>query len=647
MREAPYGTWASPITAEAITRSSIRLGNLFVDNGHLYWTESRPMESGRTVIVCEPPDGDAFDVTPQPFNVRTLAHEYGGGAFTVHKGVVYFCNYSDQQIYRQELKGKPEALTKQPDVYFADMIVDEKRNRLVCVQEDHTEKGQEALTTLVSISLKDGNSEMLIAGNDFYSSPRLSPNGMLMSWMSWSHPNMPWDESTVWCGNVGSDGLLSNMRRIAGGPDESVFQPQWSPGGELYYISDRSGWWNIYRHSDYEETQQLAIRDADFGLPQWVFGMSTYAFESDSQIICTFSDKGIWKLGRTDTAIGILKVYDSKYTDFAYLQASGGKAYFCGGSPTEGTKVVSMDTESGACTVLKDSSDLQMEAAYLSKPQPIEFPTTGGKTAFAFFYPPTNKDFSAPGGELPPLLVKSHGGPTSQAHSTLSWSVQYWTSRGFAVVDVNYGGSSGFGRDYRNRLYDGWGVVDVDDCVNAAKYLGESKKVDQKRLAIAGGSAGGYTTLCALVFHDLFKAGASYYGVSDLESLAQDTHKFESRYLDRIVGPYPSAKEIYQQRSPINYVDRLDCPTIFLQGLEDKVVPPSQSERMVQAIDKKGLPVAYVTFEGEQHGFRKSENIKRAIEAELYFYSRIFNFKPADTLEPIDIKNLTASCSLS
>jgi dipeptidyl aminopeptidase/acylaminoacyl peptidase len=642
MRKAPYGTWVSPITTELITKSAVRLGNLLVDQGSLYWTELRPLESGRTVLVCKPLAGEAFDVTPAPFNVRTLAHEYGGGAYTVHKGVVYFCNYSDQRIYRQELNGQPEPLTPAAKVHYADIVVDEKRNRLICVQEDLSAEGQEALTTICSISLKDGSTEMLVAGNDFYASPRLSPNGMFLSWISWNHPNMPWDESVVWCANVGSDGSLSNMRKIAGGPGESVFQPQWSPGGELYYVSDRSGWWNIYRHSDYEDTQQLAKRDAEFGLPQWVFGQSTYWFESDNRIICAFGEKGTWKLGSIDTADGVLTEFDLPYSDYAYIQASSGKAFFCGGSPTEPPSIIEMDIETQKCTTLKRASDVQLDRGYLSVPETIEFPTTGGKRAYAFYYAPKNKDFEATN-ELPPLLVKSHGGPTSAAVTSQNLAIQFWTSRGIGVVDVNYGGSSGFGREYRTRLYDNWGVVDVDDCINAAKYLSEQQRSDANRLAISGGSAGGYTTLCALVFHDVFKAGASYYGISDLEALAHDTHKFESRYLDRLVGPYPAAKELYKQRSPINFVDKLNCPAIFLQGLEDKVVPPSQSEKMVEAVRKKGLPVAYITFEGEQHGFRKAENIRRALECELYFYSRIFNFDPADPIEPVNIENLKSA----
>jgi dipeptidyl aminopeptidase/acylaminoacyl peptidase len=643
MRTAPYGSWLSPITSELITRSTIRLSGVQTDGNDVYWLELRPLEGGRTVIVRRTPNGTIADVTPEPYNVRTLASEYGGGAYTVSDGIVYFCNYKDQRIYRQAPGKPPEPLTGEAKVHYADLVVDKKRNRLICVQEDLTEQGQEAITTLTSVSLSDGTAEMVIAGNDFYSNPRLNPNGMFMSWMSWNHPNMPWDESSIWAGNVGSDGWVTNMRLVAGGPGESVQQPKWSPGGELFYISDRTGWWNLYKHTDYEGEQALMVKEAEFGTPAWVFGLSTYAFASDVRIICTYGHKGMWKLAELDLSTGTLTDFDLPYTEYQYIRATVDSAYFIAGSPSEPAAVCRLDLKTRKCEVLKKSGDVQIDKGYLSMPEAIEFPTSGGKTAHAFYYPPSNKDFKADDGELPPLLVKSHGGPTSAASSTMNLAIQYWTSRGFAVVDVNYGGSTGYGREYRSRLYASWGIVDVEDCVNAAKYLVEQKKADPARLAISGGSAGGYTTLCALTFHETFKAGASHYGVSDLEALAKDTHKFESHYLDRLVGPYPVASDIYRERSPIHAVERLSCPAIFFQGLEDKVVPPNQSEMMANALKKRGVPVAYVTFEGEQHGFRKAENIRRALDGELYFYSQVFNFELAEKIEPVSIDNLDKS----
>jgi len=430
------------------------------------------------------------------------------------------------------------------------------------------------------------------------------------------------------------------MRQIAGGTAESVFQPHWSAEEELFYISDRSGWWNLYRHTDYEGEQEIAVKEADFGYPLWNFGMTTYDFASRTEIVCAYTSEGIWKLALIDTASGEFKPFALPYTDITSIKAANGKAYFRGSAPTEPGAIVEMDLTTGACKQLKTSANLKLDLDYISQPEILKFPTTGGKEAYGFFYHPKNKDYQGPDKALPPLIVKSHGGPTAAATTALDLGVQYWTSRGFAVIDVNYGGSTGYGREYRSRLYSGWGVVDVEDCVNAAKYLVDKKLVDAERLIITGGSAGGYTTLCALTFFRTFKAGASYYGVADLVGLAKDTHKFESRYLDRIVGPYPVSECVYHERSPIDNVEKLNCPVIFFQGLDDKMVPPKQSEMMVNALRKKGVPVAYIAFEGEQHGFRKAENIKRALDSELYFYSRIFNFELAEQVEPVQIDNL-------
>ena len=649
MPTATFGSWKSPITSDLITQSTIGVSSVSVDGANVYWLEGRPKEGGRQVLMRRDAAGNVSEVTPAPFNVRTVAHEYGGGAYLVKNDVVYFVNYADQRVYRQEVGATPVALTAEAKVRYADFALDEKRGRLIAVQEDHSTPDQEPITTISSISLKDGSAEMLIAGNDFYAAPRLSPNGMYLSWMSWNHPNMPWDESYVWCGNVGNDGMVTNMRNIAGGASESVFQPHWSPEGELFYISDRSGWWNLYRHSDYEGEFEVAPRQNDFGYPLWNFGMCTYDFVDASTIVCTYSDEGTWKIATVtvDTAggAGAWKAYDVPYTDMQSIKAGNGRVYFRGAGPKDPAVIAELDVASGKVNVLKRSIQLDLDPGYLSEAQTIKFPSSGGKDTYAFFYAPKNKDYAAAPDELPPLIVKSHGGPTAAATSALSLGIQFWTSRGFAVVDVNYGGSTGYGREYRSRLYNSWGTVDTEDCINAAKYLVDKKLVDAAKLAISGGSAGGYTTLCALTFHDVFKAGASHYGVSDLEALAKDTHKFEARYLDRLVGPYPIAAEIYQQRSPIRHVDQLNCPAIFLQGLEDKIVPPNQSEMMVDALRKKGVPVAYVTFEGEQHGFRKAENIKRALDSELYFYSRIFGFQTADKIEPVNIENLTAAAN--
>ncbi len=457
--------------------------------------------------------------------------------------------------------------------------------------------------------------------------------------LTWNHPNMPWDRTELFVAEVKSDGSLGQVTHVADGPTESVFQPQWSPDGILHFISDRTGWWNLYRWKDGQVTP-LCPRDAEFGRPQWVFGMSTYAFVSPTQIVCSYGRNGTWRLAHLDTDSRTLTDITTPYTEISDVRATAQQVVFVGGSATEPASIVRLDLKNRQLSTLRCSSTLAVESEYLAVPQAIEFPTENGLKAHGLFYPPRNRDFTAPSDERPPLLVKSHGGPTAAATTTFNASIQYWTSRGIAVLDVNYGGSSGYGRAYRDRLKGQWGVVDVDDCVNGARDLVERGLVDGKRLAITGGSAGGYTTLCALTFRDVFKAGASHYGIGDLEALAHDTHKFESRYEESLVGPYPEKRDLYRARSPIHFTDRLSCPVIFFQGLEDKIVPPNQAEMMVAALKAKGLPVAYVPFAGEQHGFRRAENIKRALDAELYFYSRVFGFALADAVEPVQIDNL-------
>jgi dipeptidyl aminopeptidase/acylaminoacyl peptidase len=380
--------------------------------------------------------------------------------------------------------------------------------------------------------------------------------------------------------------------------------------------------------------------EAEFGRPQWVFGMSTYAFESAARIVCSYTERGTWRLAVLDTETRHLEPIETPYTEIGGVRAAPGRIVFVGGSPTEPASVIQLDLDTRQTEVLRRSANVTVDAGYLSAPQAIEFPTENGLTAHAFFYPPQNCDCAAPPGERPPLLVISHGGPTAATSTVLNLGIQHWTSRGIAVLDVNYGGSTGYGRAYRERLNDHWGMVDVDDCVSGARYLVERGLVDENRLAIRGGSAGGYTTLAALTFRNVFKAGASYYGVSDLEALTKDTHKFESHYSDRLIGPYPARRDLYLERSPIHFTDRLSCPVILFQGLDDKIVLPNQAEMMVEALRAKGLPVAYVPFEGEQHGFRQAKNIKRALDAELYFYSRIFGFELAEPVEPVPIENL-------
>lgn len=638
---SPFGSWKSPITSDVIVAGTIGLAESALDSEDIYWIESRPSEGGRSVIVRRTPDGAVADVTPAGFNARTTVHEYGGGAYFVDAGTVYFSNFADQRLYRQTPGEAPQPITSTEKMRYADGVIDRRRNLIFCVREDHTGGGRDAINTLVSINLAgDTAGEVIVSGNDFYSSPRLSPDGSRLAWLTWNHPNLPWDGTELWVGELDKEGRIAGARLAAGGKSESIFQPEWSPGGILHFASDRTGWWNLYRLNGDGSIESLREMEAEFAAPQWVFRMSTYAFESEHRIICTYCERGNWRLASLDSKTGKLESIDVPFTEIAGLRVAPGRAVFSGGSPTRAMATVILDLSTLEPRELRQSSSVEIDPGYLSIPRAIEFPTENDLTAHTFFYSPTNRDYEAPADERPPLIVISHGGPTSASTTTLKLNIQYWTSRGFGVLDVNYGGSTGYGRAYRERLNGQWGVVDVDDCANGARYLVERGEADGNRLIIRGGSAGGYTTLAALTFRDVFKAGASYYGISDLELLEEDCHKFESRYNNSLVGPYPERQDLYKERSPIHFTDRLSCPIILFQGLEDKVVPPNQAEMMYEAALKKGLPVAYVAFEGEQHGFRKAENIKRSLDGELYFYSKVFGFDLAEPVEPVDIANL-------
>jgi dipeptidyl aminopeptidase/acylaminoacyl peptidase len=640
------GSWPSSISANQLAVGGVRLGDVRTSGDELYWIELRPAEAGRTVVVHASPSGEPRDITPPDFNARTLVHEYGGGQYTAVGRTVFFSNFEDQRVYRQEDGAAPVAITPEPKrpraVRFADFELSQDRNTLYCVRETHPE-GAEAINEIVALA-PDGSSppRALVTGPDFVAFPRLAPSGRRLAWTQWNHPQMPWDGTELWLADVTSSGELENAHRIAGGPQESIFQPEWSPDGVLHFVSDRSGFWNLYCWRD-GEAFPLAPMFAEFGRPQWIFGMATYAFLPDGRIACTFAAGGADQLGLIeDTGGRGVTEISTPYSSFfrvAPLSSDPPTLAAVVASPSEAPCIVRIDVASGRTQVVRRSREDPPDPGTISEPKDIEFPTSGDRTAHALYYAPRNPDCEVPADERPPLVVMSHGGPTSATSSALNLAVQFFTSRGLAVVDVNYGGSTGYGRAYRERLNGNWGVVDTDDCVNAARYLADQGLVDGARMAIRGGSAGGYTTLCALVFHDVFAAGASYYGVADAEALARDTHKFESRYLDSLIGPYPEARELYRQRSPIHFADRLSCPLLILQGLEDEVVPPAQSEVLAEALRKNGLPYAYLAFEGEQHGFRRAENIVRAAEAELSFYARVFGFEPADPLPPLTIEN--------
>jgi dipeptidyl aminopeptidase/acylaminoacyl peptidase len=639
---APYGSWRSPITAALIVAETVGLDQVSLDGDDTYWTESRPTEGGRSVLVRRTAAGDRSEVTPTPFNVRSRVHEYGGGAFAVRDGIIIFSHFDDNRLYRLDpAKSEPYPITPEADWRYADFVIDTPRNRLLCVRENHYVSGAEPANNIVAIPLEEqGEQQVLVSGPDFTASSRLSPDGSRLVWLSWNHPNMPWDGTELWVADLDSAGKPDNARLIAGGPNESVFQPEWSPDGTLHFVSERTGWWNLYRTGVVGEIEPLCLMEAEFGVPQWVFGQSTYGFAGDDRIVCAYNQRGIWQIASLDTANRRLDPLETPFTAIGQVRVGSGKVVCVAGSPTEPLQVACLELATGELETLRRSNEVTVDPGYVSIPEPIEFPTGDGLVSHAFFYRPVNKDFDAPQDERPPLMVQSHGGPTSASYATFNLGIQYWTSRGFAVLDVNYGGSTGYGRNYRERLKGRWGIVDVEDCANGARYLAERGEVDPERLIIRGWSASGYTTLAALTFRDTFKAGASYFGISDLEALAKETHKFESRYLEGLIGPYSERRDVYLERSPIHHTERLSCPMILFQGLDDKVVPPNQAELMYEAVKAKGLPVAHVTFEGEDHGFRKAENIKRTYDAELFFYAEVFGFELPDPVEPVEIANM-------
>lgn len=598
MNIARYGHWTSPITAEWLTHSQKKFGQIVLDGTSIYWDECRPHEKGRYVIVERAADGVLKEHTPEEMSSRTRVHEYGGLAFAVSEGNVYFVNDKDQRIY---LKKEPltEAGMKAADFHVVGSY-------LIGVGE----KGRDNF--LFSLHLPTKKLNKIATGHDFYASPVISPDGKQIAYLTWDHPNMPWDGTDLWVGQL-YEGEILNPQKVAGGKNESIFQPAWSPEGVLHFVSDRTGFWNLYNLE-----KPLHPMNAEFGMPGWLFGMSTYAFAGD-KIVCCYTQNGMWAMGE----LSPWKKLDLPWTFYTQIRSTREKTFFIAASEKEDRSIVEYNRLTHQTTVIAHNPLPHLDPETLSLPELITFPSHGRK-AHAIYYPPKNKEWQAPAGTLPPLIVMSHGGPTAQVMPTFDLKIQFWTSRGFAIVDVNYGGSTGYGRPYRDALKKNWGIVDVQDCESAAKYLISQGKADPKRIAIRGGSAGGYTTLAALAFADTFTVGASYYGVSDLMVLAEETHKFESRYLDELVGPYPEAKSVYEERSPLCNVENLHCPVIFFQGAEDLVVPVDQSERMYNALKKKGIETELIIYPEEQHGFRKAENIKDSLMRELAFYNKIW-----------------------
>ncbi|HET6953300.1 MAG TPA: S9 family peptidase [Acidimicrobiales bacterium] len=670
---APYGSWPTPITSELVVRAAAGLGTVVLDGDTVTWSEQRPEEGGRTQLVERAGDGPPVDLLPDGVNARTAVHEYGGGAWWRRGATVWFARWDDQRLYAIEGGAEPVAVTPPPAVLrgdrWADGDVDPTGRWLAVVREQHPPGGGPA-DAANEIVVLDTTGELpprvLVTGPDFVSDPRFSPDGARLAWLQWSHPDMPWDGTELCVADLRATSVgpgLAHVDVVAGRPHaaagghgdgESVVQPRWAADGSLWFASDRTGWWNLHRWAPPQaggrpREGSVAIRlrsDADVALPQWVFGQSRYAFLGDGRVVFAYMRDGLDHLAVLGDD-GVATDLDVPYTSVASVQAAGDAVVIVAASATAEPAVVRLRVAAGGAVagepeVLRPPRDLGVAPAWFSVPEPISFPTTGGRTAHALFYPPTNPEVVPPPGEAPPLLVLIHGGPTAAARPMLMLGTQYWTSRGFAVVDVNYGGSTGFGRAYREQLRGAWGVMDLDDCEAAARWLSEQGRVDPARLCIRGGTAGGYTTLAALAFRDTFAAGASHFGVVDLEALAAETHKFESRYLDGLVGPYPERRDVYVARSPIHHLDGFDRPLIVLQGLEDAVVPPNQAEMIVQSLRRRKVPVAYVAFPGEQHGFRQASNIRRALDAELSFYAQVFGFTTpaAEGIEPVTVENL-------
>ena len=629
-KAASCGSWKSPVTAELVVSGAVGFGEVVVAESGIWWSESRPDEGGRVVIVR-----DGVDVIPENINVRTLVHEYGGGAWSVASDDLIYSNYEDQRLYKLSQDGQNTILTPEPEISrglrYANGVPTPDGDWFICVQEKHSEMNGEPANSLVAISLHGAQQvNQLALDADFFSSPAISPNGKQLCWIQWNHPNMPWDNTELWVADF-QDGEISNEERI-GTTKESFFQPSWSPEGQLHVVTDRDNWWHLYRLED-KEFVQLTFGDFEIATPQWVFGLSRYVFLEES-IWFAYSKSGQDHLAVLEEDGSVSEMHLEATSIGSLASTVDGVAAVVA---SYGEEPAVVQITSGDQTACSTPRDLGLKPEWFPQPELLEFPTSEGETAWAQVYVPTNPEFQIPDGELPPLIVLAHGGPTGAARTQLQLSIAWWTSRGFCVADVDYRGSTGYGREYRHRLHDNWGILDVEDCVAIAEHLVKQKRVDQNRLAIKGGSAGGFTVLAALTFHDIFSAGASRYGVADLEALAKDTHKFEARYLDRLIGLWPESKDIYESRSPIKHTNQLNTPLLLLQGSLDPIVPPNQAHMMAEALKKKNLPFALLEFPDEGHGFRKAENQIRALQAELSFFANQFDFTPEDPLPSLTI----------
>jgi len=639
----PYGSWPTPIDSELVVRAAARLGEVVVDGDDVWWSESRPGEGGRSAIVRRSADGTSTDVLPAPWNARTRVHEYGGGAWTVSDGTLWFTEFSDQRLYRLDPgSDTPTAVTPEPPVPSGVRHADLRGvpGGLLAVRETHAEgdRAADVVNEIVRVGA-DGATEVLVSGPDFVSDPRLAPDGVTLSWLQWNHPDMPWDAAgLVVRAADGTDHVL------AGGPGESVVQPVWGEDLALWFFSDRTDFWSLYRKRPHQGPEPVIEVGGDIAGPQWVFGQSRFALLSDGRVVFAYGRDGADRLAVLE-ADGSIRELDLPFGVYRSVTAQGTAVVCVAAGPSSEPVVLRVDVDGGEPEILRPARDLGLDPGWFSRPEHLTFPTTDAGTgiteAHALVYPPTNPEATAPEGDLPPLMVVVHGGPTANAVPALDLEVQYWTSRGFCVADVDYRGSTGYGRRYRDALQGRWGIVDLDDVVACARFLADSGRVDPARMTIRGGSAGGYTTLAALTMRPgVFTAGASHYGVADLGALAAETHKFESRYLDGLVAPWPAGADVYAERSPINHVAALDTPLAVFQGDEDQVVPPEQAEVIVAALRAKGVPHAYLLFAGEQHGFRKAENIRAALDGELSFYAQVWGFDlpAAEDITPIEVR---------
>jgi dipeptidyl aminopeptidase/acylaminoacyl peptidase len=638
MQIAPYGSWASPISVDQLIGSSIRLSAVQIDGGQLYWLESRAYEGGRTSLWRRLlSGGEPVEVTPPPGYVRDRVHEYGGGEYHVSGGTVVYSEFTDGRLYAIRGEGPPTPITPEGEFRFGDIRVHPDRHLVLVVREDHSGTG-EPTNTIVALDLDGLNLDggmVLCSGADFYSTPELSPNGCL-AWTQWNHPDMPWDSTTIMTGTL-SGNVIIDKHSIAGSLDESAVQPRWL-NDKLIFASDRTNWWNLYLWSE-NGVQPLCPTDAEFCPAQWTLGQRAYAIIDDDHLLCTLNRCGEQSIEILTISDGTLRPIADTGTAATSVDVGGGLAAAVVNYRDRPAALALYDHDQHSWTTVRSATEMIMDAASVSLARLVSWTTEHG-IVYGCFYPPVNGEFRAPRGSLPPMITLSHGGPTAFSAADFKIAYQFWTSRGFAILDVNYSGSTGFGREYRDRLKGRWGIIDVQDSIAGAVSMGTQQLADPARLAIRGGSAGGFTTLAALTNSDVFNAGISLSGIADLEALAKDTHKFEARYVDSLVGPYPEERASYLERSPINHLDRLSAPILLLQGTEDTVVPPQQAEMLADAARRKDLPVALIMFEGEGHGFRRGETIKASIEAQIYFLSRIFDFEPADPVSSIPIDNM-------